>query len=480
MPDSSSSKLKLYDTLTRSLLPVVPADGRTLRFYGCGPTVYGPAHIGNFRTFIAQDIFRRVVELSGTPTRHVRNITDVDDKTIRDSIKAGRSLAEFTQSWTRRFHEDCAALNLLPPHVEPKATEHIPHQIRMIEELLKRGHAYRAGDGSVYFRVASFADYGRLSHLEDRELRLGAAQGATDSDEYSKDALADFALWKAHKPEDGDNAWDSPWGRGRPGWHLECSAMSREYLGEEFDVHGGGIDLIFPHHENEIAQSCCATGGRFARHWMHVVHLLVDGGKMAKSAGNFYTLDDLRHRGFTPAEVRYALLSGHYRQPLNFTLHSLDAARAALGKLAKFEKSLRGKAGTDEPASHEALVRDGGAGAFGAAWEALLDDLNVPEALGCVFRVVNQTKVATLSPGEARALRGGLQFVLDALGIVLPEVREEAAAEVPDEIRRLGEERWSAKQAKDWTTADELRRKLELAGWVAKDRKDGFELVPKS
>ncbi len=338
MSGTASQKLQLHDTLTRQMLAVVPADGKTLRFYCCGPTVYGPAHIGNFRTFVAQDVFRRVVELSGTPTLHVRNITDVDDKTIRDSIKAGQSLTEFTQHWTKQFHADCAALNLLPPHVEPKATEHIPHQIRMIEDLIASGHAYAAADGSVYFRVASFADYGKLSHLEDRELRLGAAQGANDSDEYTKDSLADFALWKAHKPEDGDNFWDSPWGRGRPGWHLECSAMSLEYLGEDFDLHSGGVDLIFPHHENEIAQSCCATGGQFARHWMHIAHLMVDGGKMSKSLGNLYTLDDLKHRGFTPAEVRYVLVSGHYRQPLNFTLHSLDAARAALMKLAKFEK----------------------------------------------------------------------------------------------------------------------------------------------
>ncbi len=339
MPDSAPS-LKLHDTLTRQTLPVLPADGKTLRFYCCGPTVYGPAHIGNFRTFITQDVFPPGGGAGWqVATMHVRNITDVDDKTIRDSQKAGQTLIEFTQSWTKKFHADCAALNLLTPHVEPKATEHIPHQIKMIEDLMARGNAYQGKDGSVYFRVSSFADYGKLSHLEDRELKLGTAQGANDSDEYSKDALADFALWKAHKPEDGENAWDSPWGKGRPGWHLECSAMSLEYLGAEFDLHGGGIDLIFPHHENEIAQSCCATGGHFARQWMHSAHLMVDGGKMSKSLGNLYTLEDLGTRGYSPAEVRYTLLSGHYGQPLNFTLHSLDASRHALAKLAKFEKA---------------------------------------------------------------------------------------------------------------------------------------------
>ncbi len=479
----NTNHLQLHDTLTRETRPVLPADGKTLRFYCCGPTVYGPAHIGNFRTFVAQDIFRRVVELSGTPTLHVRNITDVDDKTIRDSQKAGRTLVDFTQDWTRRFHTDCAALNLLPPHVEPKATEHIPHQIKMIESLIARDHAYKAGDGSVYFRVSSFADYGKLSHLEDRELRLGSAQGANDSDEYSKDALADFALWKAHKPEDGDNAWDSPWGRGRPGWHLECSAMSLEYLGMEFDLHGGGVDLIFPHHENEIAQSCCATGGHFARHWMHAAHLMVDGGKMSKSLGNLYTLDDLKQRGFTSAEVRYTLASGHYRGPLNFTLHSLDAAHAALTKLAKFERQLCDKSGSVggcQPSDNS--LRAGSpqhVSAFDAAWNALLDDLNVPEAMGCVFSVINKIKVADLSIDDANAALLGLHFILDAVGIILPEIKEDEAVAVSEDIRLLAEQRWAAKQSKDWAAADELRKKIEAAGWIVKDRKDGFDVVSK-
>ena len=473
-------KLQLHDTLTRSTLPVTATDGKTLRFYCCGPTVYGPAHIGNFRTFIAQDVFRRVVELNGTPTLHVRNITDVDDKTIRDSIKAGQPLTAFTQYWTKRFHDDCTALNLLPPHVEPKATDHIPHQIKMIADLTARGHAYKGADGSVYFRVASFAGYGKLSHLEDRELRAGAAQRANDSDEYSKDALADFALWKAHKPEDGDNAWDSPWGKGRPGWHLECSAMALEYLGKEFDLHSGGIDLIFPHHENEIAQSCCATDGRFAQHWMHIAHLMVDGGKMSKSLGNLYTLDDLKHRGFSAMEVRYTLLSGHYHQPLNFTLHSLDAARHALQKLAKFEKPLRENADIAKVPSHDEFVQNGSAGSFAAAWEALLENLNVPGALGQVFGVVNKTKVSELSADDAKATLLGLHFILDALGIELPVPKEEESIAVPDDIRAMAEERWTAKQSKDWGRADELRKELELKGWIIKDTKESFSIIPKS
>ncbi len=413
--------LHLHDTLTRQTLPVQAADGKTLRFYCCGPTVYGPAHIGNFRTFISQDIFRRVIELSGTPTLHVRNITDVDDKTIRDSQKAGQTLAEFTHFWTKKFHSDCTALNLLTPHVEPKATDHIHHQIKMTQDLIHRGHAYQGADGSVYFRVTSFADYGKLSHLEDRELRLGTAQGANDSDEYTKDSLADFVLWKAHKPEDGANGWDSPWGKGRPGWHLECSAMSLEYLGVDFDLHGGGIDLIFPHHENEIAQSCCATDGHFARQWMHSAHLMVDGGKMSKSLGNLYTLEDLGKLGHSPMEVRYTLLSGHYRQPLNFTLHSLEASRHALTKLAKFEKALREKTGSAVPTREK--LRD--AGALRSAWDALLHDLNVPEALGCVFSLLNKTKLPDTTAEQAKEIWQHLHFILDAIGIVLPEIKEE-------------------------------------------------------
>lgn len=461
---------------------LTPMDGRTLRFYCCGPTVYGPAHIGNFRTFVAQDVFRRVVELGGLPTLHVRNLTDVDDKTIRDSQKAGQSLGDFTQHWTRRFHADCAALNLLPPHVEPSAVAHIPHQIRMIEVLMERGHAYAAPDGSVYFRVASFPDYGRLSHLEDRELQLGATVAANDSDEYSKDSLADFALWKARKPEDGPNFWPSPWGEGRPGWHLECSAMALEYLGEDFDVHSGGIDLIFPHHENEVAQSCCATHGKFARFWFHVTHLQVDGGKMAKSLNNFHTLESLGAEGFSAMEVRYVLIGGHYRTPLNFTHHSLSTARQALQKLAKAEAALRAAAGVAAGAAAPtyaelcAAVRPG---PFTEAWEMLTDDLNAPGALGGVFGVLNRTKAAALAPAEAAQAWHGLHFILAALGLVLPPVAEEAQAEVPAEIAALAERRWQAKQSKDWAAADALRKELDAAGWIIKDGKEGYQVLPR-
>ncbi len=461
--------LKLHDTLTRAERPLQPLDGRMLTLYCCGPTVYGPAHIGNFRTFVLQDVLRRVVEHGGLATRHVRNLTDVDDKTIRDSQKAGQPLTDFTRHWTEKFHADCAALNLLTPHVEPGAVAHIPHQIRMIEALVARGHAYAAADGSVYFKVASFPGYGRLSHLDERELKPAAT--ATDSDEYGKDAIADFALWKARKPEDGPNFWPSPWGEGRPGWHLECSAMALEYLGEDFDVHSGGVDLVFPHHENEIAQSCCATHGHFARHWFHIAHLMVDGGKMSKSLGNLYTLDDLQQRGYSPAETRYVLISGHYRAPLNFTFHSLDAARQALHKLAKNAQALRTAAGTETAAPAP--------GPFAAAWALLEDDLNVPGALGEVFATLNRLKPAALAAPEAAAALAGLHFLLTALGLQLPDLQEQGANVVPAEITALAERRWQAKQARDWPAADTLRQELEAAGWLVKDGKEGWQLERK-
>ncbi len=478
---AASPALHLHDTLSRTDRVIAPIDGKTLRFYCCGPTVYGPAHIGNFRTFVAQDVFRRVVELAGTPTLHVRNLTDVDDKTIRDSQKAGQPLGEFTSFWTRKFHADCEALRTLPPHVEPGAVAHIPQQVAMIEKLIANGHAYAAADGSVYFRVSSFPDYGRLSHLEDRELRLGASTdaSATDSDEYTKDSLTDFALWKARKPEDGENFWPSPWGEGRPGWHLECSAMILEYLGEDFDLHSGGVDLIFPHHENEIAQSCCSTHGSFARHWMHVAHLMVDGGKMSKSLGNLFTLADLAERGYSANEVRYVLVSGHYRAPLNFTFHSLDSARQALQKLAKHEQALRVKAGATQPPSHEKIIAHGTAGLFADAWALLLDDLNVPGALGGIFSKIKEAVQAATDAETARQHWLGLWFVLDAIGLTLPEPKDETAEAAPQEILDLAARRWEAKANKDWAGADALRKEVEAAGWLIKDSKTEYTVVPK-
>jgi cysteinyl-tRNA synthetase len=493
--------MRLYDTMSRGLRELKPIDGETYRFYCCGPTVYGPAHIGNFRTFVLQDVFRRTLEASRMAVLHVRNLTDVDDKTIRDSQADGLPLGEFTAKWRDRFHADCAALNLRTPHIEPSAVEHIPHQIAMIEELMAKGHAYRSDDGSVYYRVASFDGYGRLSRLESRELRAGAS-GAVQDDEYAKDAAADFALWKAWRPEDGDNAWESPWGKGRPGWHLECSAMCREYLGDQFDLHSGGVDLVFPHHENEIAQSEACTGCRMAEHWFHLTHLLVDGGKMSKSLGNFYTLEDLSKAGFSPAELRYVLISAHYRQPLNFVARddrgeesfpALAAARSALARIAKFAAALaeqgqvedltgflaaadRVEPGAEDTADDADTVDDAGASAFDAAFEALLEDLNTPDALGRAFSAMKSMKPAALSPDDARRELAGLARVLSALGLELPEVATAGAEAAPAEVAALAEARFAAKAEKNWAEADRLRDQIHAAGWEVKDSREGYEL----
>ena len=481
-------KMKLFDTMSRTVRELLPRDGSTYRFYCCGPTVYGPAHIGNFRTFVLQDVFRRALELSGQPTFHVRNLTDVDDKTIRDSQAAGLRLEEFTSHWRDRFHADCARLNLLSPHLEPSAVEHIPQQIAMIAELMEKGHAYGSSDGSVYYRVASFEGYGRLSQLDRRELREGAS-GAIDDDEYEKDSVSDFALWKARRTEDGDNWWESPWGPGRPGWHLECSAMCRQYLGDRFDLHSGGVDLVFPHHENEIAQSEACTGQTMADHWFHLTHLLVDGGKMSKSAGNFYTLDELEAAGFSAAELRYVLVSAHYRQPLNFVARdaageenfpALLGARQALLRLAKADAALAARTGDGSAPDYEDLLLEREISAFGPAFEALLNDLNTPDALGRVFTAAKALHADGLSPEDARRERRGLRRVLAALGLVLPDIAVPTAAEAPASVVALAEERRAAKLAKNWADADRLRDEIVALGWTVKDTKEGYELCPKS
>lgn len=459
--------LSLYDSLTRSLQPVTPAqpDG-VVRFYNCGPTVYAASHIGNFRTFVVNDLIRRVLELQygAEQVKHVRNVTDVDDKTIRQSKLENRPLREVTQKWQDKFSADCRALGCLDPHVEPAATEHIPEQVNMIEVLMDKGHAYRAADGSIYFKVDSFGEYGRLSRVKERELKQGSAfeAGNTGKDTTSVDADekedgTDFALWKAWKPEDGDVKWSGPNGQdaGRPGWHIECSAMSKKHLGDTLDLHSGGVDLLFPHHENEIAQSECCNGEVFTRHWYHSEHLLVDGKKMSKSLGNLYTLDQLKEMGHDPMAVRYGLLAGHPRKQLNFTLDSLHAAAKALATLRQFRAKLGNQSGD--------------VGVFAPVFEALDDDLNTPGALGALFSIVNR--------GPEGVDSAAFDRVIFALGFDLTEP-ESASTEIPAEIAALAEKRWTAKQAKDWPTADALRNEIQAAGWTMKDRKDGYDLEP--
>ncbi len=479
--------VRLHDSMSREVRELPAGSSGRFRMYVCGPTVYGPAHIGNFLTFVRFDVLYRLLQLAGYQPLYVRNITDVDDKTIKGAISGGQPLEEFTRKWTERFHEDCRALNLLEPDVEPRATGHIGEQIRMVEALVEKDHAYVGGDGSVYYRVQSFADYGKLSHFDPEALRQQATNSAGTvnlSDEYERDSVADFALWKARKESDGPVFWESPWGPGRPGWHLECSAMSLKYLGSGFDLHGGGEDLCFPHHENEIAQSEAATGEAFARHWMHSVHLLVEGKKMSKSLGNFYTLADLVGKDFHPAEIRLAMLGGHYRQQFNFTLAGLESSRSGLGKLESAVASLLDTAGL-EPSDWSGFVgprlpREWGG--FKNAWAAFRNDLNTPAVLGALF---NGLKKARSSAGDAESARlsleaaGALVFALGLELFARPRP-EDQAVEIPGEITRLAELRWTAKKDRDFAEADRLRDELAGKGWLVLDRPDGYGLQPKS
>ena len=475
-------KLQLHDTLSRKRLEIVPDDGSKFRFYCCGPTVYGPAHIGNFRAFLVQDFFRRVIELSGLKTLHVRNVTDVDDKTIRESINAGISLKEFTDGWTNQFHEDCEKLNLLNPHIEPSAVEHIPEQIELIKQLIDKGNAYVSEDGSVYFSVSSYPKYGKLTRIDQRDLKAGAGETANDADEYEKDNLADFVLWKAKKTEDGDNFWESPWGHGRPGWHIECSAMAMKYLGETLDLHAGGVDLCFPHHENEIAQSEACTGKTFSRHWFHNEHLMVEGNKMSKSLGNLYTLADIIKKGYSSSELRFALLAGSYRTKLNFSFERMDEARLNLRRIANLAHNLGGIDSYDNLCE---LAQNGfiKMGPFQSSWNALLEDLNASASLGELFGAIKDVegKLAgqDISEEDRKIYKQGLSTIVNAFGWDLPDAdSQNQDVEVPEKVQLLANQRWEAKSNKDWAESDRLRDEINSHGWIIKDDKEGFKLEP--
>ncbi|MDR2778700.1 MAG: cysteine--tRNA ligase [Puniceicoccales bacterium] len=431
--------------------------------YFCGPTVYNYAHIGNFRTYLLQDVLTRTLEVNGYNPCVARNITDVDDKTIRDSIKNNVSLKTFTEKWTKIFHEDCEALNIKIPDFEPKATEHINEQIDMIKVLMDKGFAYLAQDNSVYFRIASFEKYGALSNVGNRELKTQKFDSAGKknlADEYDRENVSDFALWKSTKPEDGENFWMSPWGKGRPGWHIECSAMAKKYLGDTIDLHSGGIDLKFPHHENEIAQSECANGKKFVRYWMHVAHLLVDGSKMSKSLGNLYTLGDIMKKGYSAQCLRYALISAHYSQQLNFTLNNLVAAKNAVEKLQRFfhEISPTWNVKKFEIAEWKFLKN---------AFFALLDDMNTPACLGNIFKLVNEVSFESLNEKQKNELCEEFSTVMYCLGLRLDDKDQDV--EIPEKIKILAEARWQARRSKNFVEADRLRQELSNHGWIVKD-----------
>jgi cysteinyl-tRNA synthetase len=438
--------------------------------YTCGPTVYNYAHIGNFRAYVFEDLLQRHLEARGFQVERVMNLTDVDDKTIAGCRKAGVPLAEFTAHFKAAFFEDLAALRIKPANHFPAATapEHIARMIAMIQTLQSQDIAYQAEDGSVYFRIARFPNYGCLAHLNLEELR---PSGRIQNDEYEKESIGDFALWKAWQEGDGDVFWESPWGRGRPGWHIECSAMATALLGPQLDIHCGGVDNIFPHHEAEIAQSECVTGLQFARYWLHCAHLMVDGQKMSKSAGNFYTLRDLLERGYSGREIRYALLSVHYRLPLNFTLSGLEAARAALSRLDAWVERLATHRAGALPAAAEPQEQSPAEDFLGA----LDDDLNISGALGRLFDWLRDSNRAMdsgeLSPaGAARALADFER--LNTILAITPE-----AAAVPAEVLALVEERQAVRAAKDWSRSDQLRDAIAALGWTVKDTKQGPQLT---
>jgi cysteinyl-tRNA synthetase len=458
--------LRLYNTLTQEVQPFAPLIDNTVRMYTCGPTVYDFAHIGNFRTFVFYDLLRRWLRASGFQLNHVMNITDVDDKIIRNAVSQHKTLDEYTAIYTKAFLDDCATLRLEQPERLVRATEHIREMADAIHKLEESGYTYRS-DGSVYFRIAKFKDYGKLSHNDFSGMVAGAR---VDVDNYDKADARDFALWKAAKP--GEPAWDTEAGHGRPGWHIECSVMAIQYLGATLDLHAGGIDLIFPHHENEIAQSEALTGKQFARFWVHSEFLLVEGQKMSKSLGNFYTLRDIFARGVTPEAVRYLLASVPYRKALNFTFEGLSSAKTAIDRLRNF----RFRLDTAKLTSGEnTKIADHAARALAGFRAAMDDDLNTAEALAFVFEFLRDANTA-LDAGEFRAGNlAGANALLDQFDAVFEVLKPSAATDGISErdIEQLVAERTAAKKARNFARSDEIRAQLLAAGVIIEDTKDG-------
>jgi cysteinyl-tRNA synthetase len=464
----ADQEFRLYNTLSRKIESFAPEDGNTVRFYTCGPTVYRPAHLGNFRTFLFEDLLRRVIVLRGWKPFQVMNLTDVDDKIIKSASERGLTIGEVTAPITEIFHRDRAFLRIEDAELYPKATDHIPEMIGIVERLVERKLAYLADDGTVYFAIDKFKGYGKLSRLDTREVKAGAR---VIQDDYSKENAQDFALWKAAKPEDEATgaAWDSPWGRGRPGWHLECSAMAMKYLGETLDIHGGGIDLIFPHHEDEIAQSEGATGKPFSRFWCHGEFLLTDGTKMAKRLGNVATVQDLRDEGVPAAAFRHFVFSTHYRKQLNMSGEALEASIEGVRRIGDFAARLAEAKGATPELEKIADETEAEVNA------ALFDDLNAPIALGALFTFVRKANAELDRNGvDKRALEKARE-VFARINSVLDVVPEAVG---PDpELARWVEERLTARKAartqRDFTAADRIRGEIEAKGVAIEDTPQG-------
>ncbi|MEI7533442.1 MAG: cysteine--tRNA ligase [Verrucomicrobiae bacterium] len=468
--------LKLFNTLTRSVQEFAPLDpaGKKVGMYCCGPTVYDFAHIGNWRTFVFADLVRRTLEFSGYDVKHVMNITDIEDKIIKRVREQKTSLREFTGKYEAAFLDDLKALNCKEPHVKPRATEYIAEIISLIEKLIARGIAYKAADGSVYFSITKYqgcgCHYGQLLKLNFDEMRAGER---VSSDEYEKESVADFALWKARVPDDGEIFWPSPFGEGRPGWHVECSAMSMKVLGESFDLHLGGEDLKFPHHEDEIAQSEGATGKPFVKHWLHGAHLLVEGKKMSKSMGNFFTLRDLLEKGHTGREVRYLLLTSHYRETFNFTLDGLSGARTALARIDECVGKLHEISGSAQPPIAPAIPK-----VLTQFQNALEDDLNISAAWAAVFEWVRETNkhisANQITPQEAALLVATWQKINSVLGLHTRQ-EDELSEKLDESLQKLIDERTEAKKARDFEKADAIRDELKAQGWLIEDTPKGIK-----
>jgi cysteinyl-tRNA synthetase len=465
--NTTLSNICLFNTLTRKKEVFKPLETNKVKMYTCGPTVYDFAHIGNFRAFLFEDLLKRWMVQRGFKVTHVMNLTDIDDKTIKGSQKQGVPLREFTDFYAKAFFEDIKALNIEPAGVYPKATDHIPEMVDLINALMAKGVAYKGEDGSIYFAVCKFPDYGKLSHIKVDELKVGAR---VSQDEYAKEEAQDFALWKAWTPEDGAVYWETELGKGRPGWHIECSAMSTKYLGETFDIHCGGVDNMFPHHENEIAQSEAATGKKFVNYWMHNEHLQVEGKKMSKSFGNFYTLRDLLAKGYDPIAIRYLLMSTHYRQQFNFTFEGLESAKGAVDRLRNFVRRLHDTDGKDSKGTVVTLISKLEA-CFSGSMD---DDLNVAIALASLFDFVrdinNLLDSNMVSKAEASDI-GGLMMRLDeVLGVI---GRVEVKEALPIDIDALVQKREFARKAKNWKEADAIRAQLKSMGIILEDTAQG-------
>jgi cysteinyl-tRNA synthetase len=462
--------LKIYNTLKRKVEKFKPLKEGQVLMYTCGPTVYDFAHIGNFRAYTCADVLKRYLKYSNYKVRHVMNITDVDDKTIRESRKQGISLKNYTEKYTKAFFEDLKALNIEPADVFPRATETIPEMTDMIKCLMNKGYAYKGEDGSIYYKISEFKNYGKLANLNPEELQTGAS-GRVKTDEYEKDSAHDFALWKAWDESDGDVFWETDIGKGRPGWHIECSAMSMKYLAEKIDLHTGGVDLIFPHHQNEIAQSEAYTGkSPFVKYWFHNEYLQVEGKKMSKSLGNFYTLRDVLSKGYNPMAIRYLLLSTHYRMQFNFTFEGLSAADSAVKKLNDFIQTVQ-NLDTTGGEFNEKIV-SAAEKAKKKFEKAMDDDLNTSNALGAIFdfmhdinRIISEKKVHEDSIEDIIEI---MKLFDTVLGVMSFEKHE-----LDGEIKKLIEERELARKNRDFRTSDRIRDELLKKSIIIQDTPEG-------